>query len=41
MTHNPKPTSDDTSGRFAYDGLERVFHEKAHLGNHDFTRDQP
>ena len=32
MTHNPKPTSDDTSGRFAYDGLERVFHEKARLG---------
>ena len=23
---------DETSGRFAYDGLERVFHEKARLG---------
>lgn len=23
---------DDASGRFAYDGLERVFHEKARLG---------
>jgi hypothetical protein len=23
---------DDSSGRFAYDGLERVFHEKARLG---------
>ncbi len=33
MTHNnPKSPADDTSGRFAYDGLERVFHEKARLG---------
>jgi len=29
---NPKPTGPDASGRFAYDGLERVFHEKARLG---------
>ncbi|MFO0907760.1 MAG: transcriptional regulator [Isosphaeraceae bacterium] len=28
----PKPGSDDSSGRFAYEGLERVFHEKARLG---------
>lgn len=27
-----KPPVDDPSGRFAYDGLERVFHEKARLG---------
>lgn len=27
-----KPQIDDTTGRFAYDGLERVFHEKARLG---------
>ena len=31
MTHR-KATGDDASGRFAYDGLERVFHEKARLG---------
>jgi DNA-binding MarR family transcriptional regulator len=31
MTHD-KPSADDASGRFAYDGLERVFHEKARLG---------
>src|SRR4051812_47006238 len=29
---NRKTTGDDASGRFAYDGLERVFHEKARLG---------
>ena len=29
---NRKPIADDTSGRFAYEGLERVFHEKARLG---------
>ena len=28
----PKPGADDASGRFAYEGLERVFHEKARLG---------
>jgi len=28
---NHKP-GDDSSGRFAYEGLERVFHEKARLG---------
>jgi DNA-binding MarR family transcriptional regulator len=28
----PKDKDDDASGRFAYDGLERVFHEKARLG---------
>ena len=27
-----KPKADDSTGRFAYDGLERVFHEKARLG---------
>jgi len=27
-----KTKDDETSGRFAYDGLERVFHEKARLG---------
>ncbi len=26
------PKSDESTGRFAYDGLERVFHEKARLG---------
>jgi DNA-binding MarR family transcriptional regulator len=26
------PGNDDSSGRFAYEGLERVFHEKARLG---------
>jgi DNA-binding MarR family transcriptional regulator len=25
-------TTDPTSGRFAYEGLERIFHEKARLG---------
>ena len=28
----PKAKAADTNGRFAYDGLERVFHEKARLG---------
>jgi DNA-binding MarR family transcriptional regulator len=28
----PKPKSGESHGRFAYDGLERVFHEKARLG---------
>ena len=27
-----KSSGDDASGRFAYEGLERVFHEKARLG---------
>ena len=27
-----KATTVDTNGRFAYEGLERVFHEKARLG---------
>jgi hypothetical protein len=27
-----KTKANDTTGRFAYDGLERVFHEKARLG---------
>ena len=31
MPH-PKARSGDTAGRYAYDGLERVFHEKARLG---------
>lgn len=28
--HDPKP--DEPTGRFAYEGLERIFHEKARLG---------
>jgi DNA-binding MarR family transcriptional regulator len=28
----PRPSTDETAGRFAYDGLERIFHEKARLG---------
>jgi DNA-binding MarR family transcriptional regulator len=28
----PRPEADDSTGRFAYDGLERIFHEKARLG---------
>ncbi len=31
MPH-PKTKANETTGRFAYDGLERVFHEKARLG---------
>ena len=31
MTHD-KSVGDEASGRFAYEGLERVFHEKARLG---------
>jgi DNA-binding MarR family transcriptional regulator len=27
-----RKAGDDTTGRFAYEGLERVFHEKARLG---------
>jgi DNA-binding MarR family transcriptional regulator len=27
-----KASGDDSSGRYAYEGLERVFHEKARLG---------
>lgn len=26
------PTPEDATGRFAYEGLERIFHEKARLG---------
>jgi DNA-binding MarR family transcriptional regulator len=29
---NPKPKNPESTGRFAYDGLERVIHEKARLG---------
>jgi DNA-binding MarR family transcriptional regulator len=29
---NPKNKPDESVGRFAYDGLERVIHEKARLG---------
>jgi DNA-binding MarR family transcriptional regulator len=29
---NPKSKSTESTGRFAYDGLERVIHEKARLG---------
>jgi DNA-binding MarR family transcriptional regulator len=28
----PRPKSGESQGRFAYEGLERVFHEKARLG---------
>ncbi len=28
----PETTHDDALGRFAYEGLERIFHEKARLG---------
>jgi DNA-binding MarR family transcriptional regulator len=28
----PRPTIDEPAGRFAYEGLERIFHEKARLG---------
>jgi DNA-binding MarR family transcriptional regulator len=27
-----RPTLEDATGRFAYEGLERIFHEKARLG---------
>ena len=30
--HSDKPSPPDTSGRYAYEGLERVIHEKARLG---------
>jgi DNA-binding MarR family transcriptional regulator len=29
---NPKNKADESAGRFAYEGLERVIHEKARLG---------
>jgi DNA-binding MarR family transcriptional regulator len=34
MAHskNQRPKRDETAGRFAYDGLDRVLHEKARLG---------
>jgi DNA-binding MarR family transcriptional regulator len=28
----PRASLEDSTGRFAYDGLERIFHEKARLG---------
>ena len=28
----PKPKLDEPTGRYAYEGLERIFHEKARLG---------
>jgi len=28
----PKPRPEEPTGRFAYEGLERIFHEKARLG---------
>ena len=28
----PKPRPEEPMGRFAYEGLERIFHEKARLG---------
>ncbi len=32
MTHRKKDKEESPAGRFAYDGLDRVFHEKARLG---------
>jgi len=32
MSGRKRDASDDSSGRFAYDGLDRVLHEKARLG---------
>jgi DNA-binding MarR family transcriptional regulator len=32
MLMNPKNKNPELTGRFAYDGLERVIHEKARLG---------
>ena len=32
MNPNNKNQVEESNGRFAYDGLERVFHEKARLG---------
>ena len=32
MADSKPPSKSDSSGRFAYDGLERVIHEKARLG---------
>ena len=32
MTSSHKSSGEDATGRFAYEGLERVFHEKARLG---------
>ncbi len=29
---SPRTTTEESTGRYAYDGLERVFHEKARLG---------
>ncbi len=29
---SPKTMTEESTGRYAYDGLERVFHEKARLG---------
>jgi len=28
----PRPEAEEPTGRFAYEGLERIFHEKARLG---------
>ena len=32
MTPPNEATADEPTGRFAYEGLERIFHEKARLG---------
>lgn len=32
MPHKSRQTAEDTDGRYAYAGLERVIHEKARLG---------
>jgi DNA-binding MarR family transcriptional regulator len=32
MTERKKPTPNPETGRYAYDGLDRVIHEKARLG---------
>jgi DNA-binding MarR family transcriptional regulator len=32
MTENVQPLPEEPTGRYAYEGLERIFHEKARLG---------
>ena len=32
MTRSDEPLQEEPTGRYAYEGLERIFHEKARLG---------
>ena len=32
MTEHDRPLPEEPTGRYAYEGLERIFHEKARLG---------